>query len=162
MDNDIYICPKCGATYGSAKGVEKKCSDCGLFTISTGITEQAWYAKSKDERDRIKSTIYIRPDKSATTSHTYGAAGSRSDDSGWASLLRGVATFWLILGCIASLVSGILVGSLIRGGAGFFAAIVIIAAGVFLSFVSVAAIMVFLDVSSDIRSIKLTLDNKQS
>ena len=155
MANYIYICPKCGSISGFSKGVEGKCSDCGSVTIPTDIAEYVWYAKPKDERERIKNA-YITGGKEIGMPPAFNAADS--SNSGWVSLLRGVVTVWLVLGCIASLVTGILVGSLFRGGAGFFAAIVIIAVGVLLSFVSVAAIMVFLDMSSDIRSIKQMLE----
>jgi hypothetical protein len=46
----IYICPRCGATYGRQEITHKDCSDCGAETVYSGFTDEQWYAKPPAER----------------------------------------------------------------------------------------------------------------
>ena len=53
----IFVCPKCGATFGSKDQSGRQCPDCKMDTIYTGFNDTDWYALPRKERDEKKKDI---------------------------------------------------------------------------------------------------------
>lgn len=81
----------------------------------------------------------------------------KSDSSIWVKLLRIVAYAAIICGCLMSLLIGCILifrADPANRAAGILVGLAIIIGGVVASFLSAAAIMVFLDMASDLRAIR--------
>ena len=53
----IFVCPKCGASYGKKDKAGKICSDCGIETVYSGYSDNNWYAMKREDRLRLSSEI---------------------------------------------------------------------------------------------------------
>ena len=83
-------------------------------------------------------------------------SGNLSYTSSWATLLRGVIYIFLAIEIIASLIGGI---ALIGNGQAVLGLVVIVM-GCIMAFISVAGIMVFLDMAVDVSKIRQLLEKK--
>ena len=78
----------------------------------------------------------------------------------WITLLRGAAYVILILGILSSLVYGIML--LINGKGGVWTlGVIVIIGGCLLSVLSIAGIMVFLDMAADIRILRVLMESSR-
>ena len=88
---------------------------------------------------------------------------SVSRSSFWVKLMRTVAYVTIICGCLASLLFGcimIFFADADHRTAGILVGITIIVVGSLLSLLGSAGIMVFLDMASDLRTIRKQMDKK--
>lgn len=171
MDKGIFICPNCKTVYISEKSSGNICSNCNMDLIATGIGEQDWYSHTYAEREEMKQkfcdgSITEKEITQQTQNDPYVQAVSNgwpreyyevSDNSGWNSLLRGVAIINLVVTCIGALIIGIAVTTLLGG----FTGLIIAAVLMLFAFVSTGAIMIFLDMSSDIRAIRRAVEKNK-
>ena len=158
----VYVCPMCGTSllsYGPCK-----CSRCRSETIKSSITAEQWNSMNDQEKIKSKSAVLegwsklssqeksaINPAAAASSSangYTYGQKESVSS-SMWVSVLRGVAWAVIIIGILASIIGGVTLMS--RQG---LLGLVVIILGCAVSVLSVAGIMVFLDMADDLRTIR--------
>lgn len=54
---NVYICPRCGAAYGTYNLKGKICPHCNLETTFSGYSSESWYRLSRDERASITNMI---------------------------------------------------------------------------------------------------------
>ncbi len=82
--------------------------------------------------------------------------------SGWVTLLRVVAIINIVLGCLLSLILGVgvMLSGQVPGFLGVLLGLLIMGAGVLLSFVNAATIMVFLNMAADIRTIRAAAERR--
>ena len=57
--SNIYLCPKCHSEYGYGPS---RCGSCGVNTVDSGVSENAWYAMARSEKDSIKNAIGNTPE----------------------------------------------------------------------------------------------------
>ena len=80
------------------------------------------------------------------------AAAKTEGGSGWVSLLRTMAVIVLIAGIISALAGGITLMAV-----HVLLGLVVLVLGVLVSFISVATVMIFLGLASDVRESRMTL-----
>lgn len=153
MSKCMYICPSCGRV--QALHEPGQCTNCGGSLISLQCSEDewnTWSAMSPEKQQEIQSRYVNAP----PSSDDAPPAGSYvPDESKWVTFLRALAFIHIVLGCIVSVVLGVSLGNVI----GNRVTLIIILAGVLLSFGRVAVIMVFLNMASDIRSMEYSLQD---
>ena len=155
MENCVYICPKCGDTYVCPEDGEWYCATCGEVLIPSGYTEEEWNALSQDWRQAIISKA---TGKFTGSDASYPNSSSFTKNNGWNNLLRSIMGIYLTLLCVGIFIIGFNIG---RSTGSTALGLVIIVLGILLAFISVAAVMVFLDMSSDIRAIRQILERKE-
>lgn len=163
-DRPIYICPKCGAIYNS----QTVCAKCNCEVKLTPYNAVQWLEMTPEERKEAAHKWMLMSDgekeKAIRQStihgeqHTVQNSSSfpieANSPSGWISLLRGFAYLVLVLEIIVSCVAGVV----LIGDQQLLYGIAVIVLGIILSFLSVAFLMVFLDMATDISQIRKTLE----
>lgn len=141
----VLICPKCHQFYSSNRSPEYlHCSNCGTKPLDVvDITYEQYSSFSPEAKETFQCEyVSSRYPSGTTVVHTPYEPIS---DNGWASFLRIIATLFILFGVffgIFCFTSSILLGVLV----------------IFLSFLSVAGIMLIASVADDIRAIRNSID----
>lgn len=155
----MYFCPSCGSVMGSKKPCN--CGKCGTEMLVSPFQATQWIDMSSEERDAaVKNWLALSPAERATVMESRESAAQHkkeaaqtaapsSSASSWVSLLRGCAYFIMIAGILASLIIGF---SMMKRTPLVGIAVLII--GILVSLLSVAGLMVFLDMASDLSKIQ--------
>ena len=163
---DVYICPVCRTSWFSA--VQCKCSKCGHDTARSACTEAQWKTMSDEEKSKVKEETLqkwnaLSDAERVKLGHAAPApvpsgnpADSASSSSGWISALRAFVYVVLVVGILGSLIAGLV----ILGDAPAVGLLIMIG-GIIVSILSAAAVMVFLDMATDVRAIRQLLENEK-
>lgn len=125
--------------------------------VATAYEANQWASLSPQEKEKAieecicNAVITETPPPTAKT-----PSGNLSYTSSWATLLRGVIYIFLAIEIIASLIGGI---ALIGSGQAVLGLVVIVL-GCIMAFISVAGIMVFLDMAVDVSKIRQLMERK--
>lgn len=141
----ILICPKCHQFYITDRDPQfLRCSDCHTSPLDlVDIAYEQYSAFSPEAKETFKRE-YVNskyPDGMTVVHTPYEPI----PDNGWASFLRIIGTIFILVGVcfgIFCFTSSILLGVLV----------------IFLSFLSVAGIMLIASVADDIRAIRNSID----
>lgn len=169
MDSNVkmmYFCPSCGSVLGSQKPCF--CVKCGAEMVASPYKATRWIDMTTEERDAAaKQWIGLSPAE-RTAFIESGALEAQQkkpvtqtappppSTSSWVSLLRGTAYIIMIAGILASLIVGF---SMLKRTPLMGIAVLII--GILVSVISVAGLMVFLDMASDISKIRQLLERDE-
>lgn len=146
----IFLCPKCGSTYGQEKSDSiKVCSDCNVKTVFSGFTDEEWYNKSFAERNTIAADMRKEAEKQGIEFEKPIAPSAEAKGSMWIGMLDTILNAVIVLGILVSVIGGgILIGTIGFGG------LLVMVLGVILTLLSVAVSKVLIGVASDIRTIR--------
>ena len=141
----VLICPKCHQFYSTDRSPESlRCSQCHTEPLDpVDITYEQYSAFSPEAKETfMREYVNSRYPNGMTVVHT---PYDPISDNGWASFLRIIATIFIWVGVVFGIfcfTSSILLGVLV----------------IFLSFLSVAGIMLIASVADDIRAIRNSID----
>lgn len=160
-EKKIFVCSKCGAV-GSTVNASYTCPRCGTEATATGFNASLWAGLSSEER--IKEIEKISPIKEriSVNSETYGKSIMNSSQyssealSPWITVLKAVTIIWLCIGGLGALISGIVLMSNDSVGVG----LAILVGGLIFAFITAAISMVFLDLASDVRKMRIMFENR--
>lgn len=169
MDNPkrAFVCKKCGMWGYASKSCF--CKNDGIEMTPIPYRYAEWESMSAEDQSTV-IRYWMR------TSKWIGLSNNQEDvqeeyeqekvtnlqsnayPTLWISLLRAAAYLLMILGILSSVIYGI---TLLINGRGGIAplGIIVIIGGCLLSILSVAGIMVFLDIAMDIRKVRTLMEN---
>ena len=150
----VYVCPNCKSWYShEADRKESICPNCQHKLVETDIDYEEFSAMAKEEKQRVKQQ-YLDTHELPVTPHA--EAEDENSASGWISGLKifSWVSFFAII--IAGLVLSIpYFNYSYSQGYG----VLIIIAAFLVAFLSVAGMMVFLGMASDLKAIRKNLEN---
>ncbi len=153
IDN-MYYCPSCGMAL-RPKSLPCKCPQCASEMIASPFTTSQWINMSDQERaqaiEQLRTGTYSPNNSQVSSDNPQSQKSTQPSSSVWVSMLR----IFAMLALIAGITVSIHIGSLFDGLPSF----AVILLGIVLSILSVAGIMVFLDMAADIRVIRQKLEN---
>lgn len=157
----VYVCPNCKSWYSHEKNMfspeadrkESICPNCQHKLVETDIDYEEFSAMAKEEKQRVKQQ-YLDTHELPVTPHA--EAEDENSASGWISGLKifSWVSFFAII--IAGLVLSIPYFNY-SYSQGY--VVLIIIAAFLVAFLSVAGMMVFLGMASDLKAIRKNLEN---
>lgn len=165
-----FVCKTCGSWGYASKSWF--CTYDGTEMTPIPYRSAEWERISAEEKNRvirhwmntsIWNDLSISPKEARK-----GSEQEKTDDplseahpSLWISLLRGTAYLIMLLGILSSLIYGLMLLFAGRGETAGILGIFVIIGGCLLSILSVAGIMVFLDIAADIRTMRILTENNR-
>ncbi len=92
------VCSSCGTLFASETTASKACPKCGGLVKYTGFTKEAFDSKTDEEKQAVV--------ENARVGKLANISASAADTSFWISLVDIVASIFLALGILASLIIG--------------------------------------------------------
>ena len=164
----MYFCSGCRTVRGSKE--QCYCPNCGKLMLPSQYYADQWIDMSADERDQAigKWLSYTEAERNTELEKQrvqrqedvkvlLETHSQEMNTSTWVKLLRGVATVIMIAGILASLLGG----TALMGNDHFLLGVIVIALGSLISLFSVAGMMVFLDMASDLTAVRQLLSQKK-
>lgn len=145
-----YICDSCESKF--AKLFDETCGKQEKLAICDFFYKRAKMSPDTEVRnylhEMLKNGGYVNEEEKNPPEEEF-----KTNDGGWIAMLRTLAWVEIIGGCIVSLILGVVLG---QGSAAL--GVVVTLLGFLLFFVINAAFMVFLNLASDVRAIRMRLE----
>ncbi len=158
---NVFICPKCGFV-GYSESENAYCTRCGdPCMVRTGYNLDQWRAMSDEQRkaEVERRRIVTPPNVNAPVQPPVLPSGHPTvRPSGWIRLLKVFTIIIMIIGIIASIIYGF---HMRRELDSTFIGVVYMIAGILASILSVAGVMVFLEMAEDVRAMRAMMESRR-